>query len=170
MEAFLAGVNGRGPVTVSGEATTARGRSVCLVHAARGGSPPFRVLFYAQQHGDEVSGKDALLYLLRDVACNPGLLPPDVDLWALPMVNPAGRSTAWRAACAPTWPWTVVLVEVDGQEPTRLVFEQRIRAHDVPASEVRQDGRWQRGRSWAVTTGRRLALSRGRLPSQRIRR
>ncbi len=34
-----------------------------------------------------------------------------------------------------------LLVEVDGQEPARLVFEQRIDAHDVLAAQVRQDGR-----------------------------
>jgi len=96
MEAFLSNVNGRGPVTVSTEATTSRGRSVYLVHATRGGTPPLRVLFYAQQHGDEVSGKDALLYLLRDVARDPGLLPPDVDLWVLPMVNPDGAEAGTR--------------------------------------------------------------------------
>jgi len=71
MEAFLASVDGRGPVTTSVEATTAQGRKVHLVRAASGGEPSFRVLFYAQQHGDEVSGKDALLYLVRDVARDP---------------------------------------------------------------------------------------------------
>src|SRR5512145_839531 len=83
VEAFLSGGDGR-------EAVTSRGRSVYLVHATRGGTPPFRVLFYAQQHGDEVSGKDALLYLLRDLSRDPSRLPADVDLWILPMVNPDG--------------------------------------------------------------------------------
>jgi len=96
MEAFLSSVNGKGPLTVSAEATTSRGRSVYLVHATRGGAPPFRILLYAQQHGDEVSGKDALLFLLRDVARDPGLLPPDVDLWVLPMVNPDGAEAGTR--------------------------------------------------------------------------
>ena len=96
MEAFLSSVNGRGPVTVAAEATTSQGRSVYLVHATRGGNPPLRILFYAQQHGDEVSGKDALLYLLRDVAREPDLLPSDVDLWVLPMVNPDGAEAGMR--------------------------------------------------------------------------
>ena len=54
------------------------------------------VLFYAQQHGDEVSGKDALLYLIRDVARDPALLPRDVDLWVMPMVNPDGAEAGTR--------------------------------------------------------------------------
>ena len=97
MEAFLAGVSGRGPITTSVEATTAGGRSVHLVHATRGGTPSFRILFYAQQHGDEVSGKDALLYMVRDIARDPALLPPDVDLWILPMMNPDGAEAGTRA-------------------------------------------------------------------------
>ena len=75
MEAFLKSVDGKGPITVSVEGTTTKGRSVYLVHATRGGQPAFRILFYAQQHGDEVSGKDALLYLIRDIAAKPELLP-----------------------------------------------------------------------------------------------
>jgi hypothetical protein len=96
MEAFLSSVSGKGKLIVSAEATTSRGRSVHLVHATRGGTPAFRVLLYAQQHGDEVSGKDALLYLLRDVARDPSLLPEDVDLWVLPMVNPDGAEAGTR--------------------------------------------------------------------------
>lgn len=96
MQAFLSAASGKGPLTVSAEATTSRGRSVFLVHATRGGTPRDRVLFYAQQHGDEVSGKDALLYLLRDVARDPSLLPEDVDLWVVPMVNPDGAEAGTR--------------------------------------------------------------------------
>ncbi len=75
MVALLSSVNGRGPVTTSVEATTSGGRSVHLVHATRGGTPSFRILFYAQQHGDEVSGKDALLYMVRDIARDPRAPP-----------------------------------------------------------------------------------------------
>lgn len=94
--AFLKTVDGKGPVAVSIEGKTAQGRSVFLVHASHGGNPPFRILFYAQQHGDEVSGKDALLYLLRDIVRNPALLPPDVDLWVMPMMNPDGAEAGTR--------------------------------------------------------------------------
>ncbi|MCE5245951.1 succinylglutamate desuccinylase/aspartoacylase family protein [bacterium] len=96
MKSFLASIDGVGPVRVSEEAKTAEGRSVFLVHAARGKAPSFRVLFFAQQHGDEVSGKDALLYLLRDVARRPETLPADVDLWVMPMVNPDGAEAGKR--------------------------------------------------------------------------
>jgi len=93
MESFLRSVDGKGPVTVSVEGRTAQGRAVYLVHvstAAPGAEPSWKVLFYAQQHGDELSGKDALLYLVRDIARRPSLLPPGVDLWILPMMNPDG--------------------------------------------------------------------------------
>lgn len=94
--AFLESVDGKGPVTVSVEGKTAQGRSVFLVHASHGGNPPFRILFYAQQHGDEVSGKDALLYLIRDIVREPALLPKDVDLWVMPMMNPDGAEAGTR--------------------------------------------------------------------------
>jgi hypothetical protein len=96
LEAFLAGVDGKGPVSVSVEGRSAGGRNLYLVHASHGGSPAFRILFYAQQHGDEVSGKDALLYLVRDIARDPTLLPRDVDLWVMPMVNPDGAEAGTR--------------------------------------------------------------------------
>ena len=83
METFLRSVDGKGPVRVSVEGRTSQGRAVYLVHlttAAPGVTPAWKVLFYAQQHGDEISGKDALLFLIRDVARRPSLLPPDVDL------------------------------------------------------------------------------------------
>ncbi|MBK9965784.1 MAG: succinylglutamate desuccinylase/aspartoacylase family protein [Holophagales bacterium] len=96
MAAFLKTVDGRGPVVVSVEGTTAQARSLFLIHASRGGSPSFRILFYAQQHGDEVSGKDALLYLVRDIVRDPSRLPKDVDLWIIPMMNPDGAEAGKR--------------------------------------------------------------------------
>jgi hypothetical protein len=48
------------------------------------------VFLYAEQHGDEVAGKDALLYLVRGIAERPERLPEDVDLYVMPMVNPDG--------------------------------------------------------------------------------
>ena len=96
MAAFLKTVDGKGPVVVSVEGKTAQGRNVFLVHARGSAKPTFRVLFYAQQHGDEVSGKDALLYLVRDIARDPKVLPPDVDLWVMPMMNPDGGEAGTR--------------------------------------------------------------------------
>lgn len=96
IEAFLKTIDGKGPIVVSVEGKTAQGRSLFLVNARGSEAPTFRILFYAQQHGDEVSGKDALLYLLRDLARDPKLLPPEVDLWVMPMVNPDGAEAATR--------------------------------------------------------------------------
>ncbi len=100
MESFLKSVDGTGPVRVSVEATTARGRSLYLVHLRRGDHPTWKILFYAQQHGDEISGKDALLYLIRDIARDPRQLPEDVDLWILPMMNPDGAEAGTRVNSA----------------------------------------------------------------------
>ncbi|HQN09608.1 MAG TPA: hypothetical protein PK569_18745, partial [Thermoanaerobaculia bacterium] len=63
MAAFLKTIDGKGSIAVSVEGKTAAGRNLFLVNARGSASPTFRILFYAQQHGDEVSGKDALLYL-----------------------------------------------------------------------------------------------------------
>src|SRR5512136_198622 len=102
MEAFLKSVDGKGPISVSVEGTSVGGHPLYLVHATRGATATWRVLFYAQQHGDEVSGKDALLYLVREIARNPELLPHDVDLWIMPMVNPDGAEADTRRNSAGT--------------------------------------------------------------------
>jgi hypothetical protein len=103
METFLQSVDGKGPVRVSVEGKTARGRSVYLAHLSAvppGTEPAWKVLFYAQQHGDEISGKDALLFLIRDIARDPSLLPKDVDLWIFPMMNPDGAESGTRRNAA----------------------------------------------------------------------
>jgi hypothetical protein len=149
MEAFLSGVNGKGPVTVSVEATTSKGRSVYLVHASRGGTPSFRVFFYAQQHGDEVSGKDALLYLVRDIARDPALLPADVDLWVMPMVNPDGAEAGTRrnAAGADLNRDHLVLEQPETQALHRVV--RRVRPHlAVDGHEFTRDSEPRRKRGW----------------------
>ncbi len=96
MEAFLHSVDGKGNLRLSVEGTTTKGRSIFLVHAGRKTSSAWKILLYAQQHGDEISGKDALLFLLRDLAKKPDLLPKDVDLWVLPMMNPDGAEAGTR--------------------------------------------------------------------------
>jgi hypothetical protein len=58
------------------------------------------VLFYAQQHGDEVAGKDAILFLIRDIAARPALLPADVELWLMPTLNPDGAEAGTRRNAA----------------------------------------------------------------------
>ena len=151
MEAFLAGMNGKGPITVSAEATTSRGRSVHLVHATRGAAPAFRVLFYAQQHGDEVSGKDALLYLVRDITRDPALLPADVDLWVLPMMNPDGAEAGTRrnAAGADLNRDHMVLEQPETHALHRVV--RRVRPHlAVDCHEFTRDSEARRKRGWVA--------------------
>ncbi len=99
MEEFLRSVDGKNGITVSEEGKSLQGRPLYVVHAG-GRKSSWRILLYAQQHGDEVSGKDALLYLVRDIAENPDLLPDDVDLWVVPMVNPDGAVAGARKNAA----------------------------------------------------------------------
>lgn len=97
MVEFLKSAARPGLITVTEEGKSTRGRSLLLVRLNRGGPKAvFRVFFYAQQHGDEVSGKDALLCLVRAIAERPEVLPEDVDLYLMPMVNPDGAEAYQR--------------------------------------------------------------------------
>jgi len=94
---FLKTVARPGLITVTEEGRSAGGRPLWLVRLNRGGpKATFRVLFYAQQHGNEVSGKDAQIYLIRAIAEHPERLPEDVDLYLMPMVNPDGAAANKR--------------------------------------------------------------------------
>ena len=84
-------------ITVSEAGRSVQDRPLWLVRLDRsGGKAPWRLFFYAQQHGNEVAGKDALAALVQDVAARPELLPRDVALWLLPQVNPDGAEAAKR--------------------------------------------------------------------------
>ena len=97
MSAFLDAVAKPGFITITEEARSTEGRKVYLVRLNRGGAKArFKVFYYAQQHGDEVAGKDALLTLIRDIAARPTLLPEDVDLYVMPMLNPDGAEAHQR--------------------------------------------------------------------------
>ncbi len=149
MSRFLATVNERGPLTVTVEGTTVKGRSLYLVHAARGGNPAFRILFYAQQHGDEVSGKDALLYLIRDIAERPERLPADVDLWIMPMMNPDGAEAGTRrnGAGADLNRDHIVQDQPETQALYRVV--RRVRPHlAVDCHEFGRDSEERHARGW----------------------
>jgi hypothetical protein len=100
MESFLRSLDGTPGVTVSVAGASTAGRPLYAVHLTGVGDRPWRILLYAQQHGDEVAGKDALLYLVRDIARDPGLLPADLDLWVVPMVNPDGAEANTRENAA----------------------------------------------------------------------
>lgn len=97
LSAYLETVARPGFITVTEEGTSTEGRKLYLVRLCRGGRKArFRAFFYAQQHGDEVAGKDAQLTLIRDLAEHPERLPEDVDLYLMPMVNPDGAEAHRR--------------------------------------------------------------------------
>jgi hypothetical protein len=149
MEAFLKSVDGKGPISVSVEGKSAGGRPLYLVHACRSVMPAWRVFFYAQQHGDEISGKDALLYLVRDIARKPELLPRDVDLWMMPMVNPDGAEAGTRRNSAGTDLNRdhIVLEQPETQALHRVA--RRLRPHvAVDCHEFTRDSEERRKRGW----------------------
>ncbi len=149
MATFLASVDGKGPVRVSVEGTTVQGRSLFLVHARRGAAPAFRILFYAQQHGDEAAGKNALLYMIRDIAARPELLPEDVDLWIMPMVNPDGGEAGTRrnGAGADLNRDHIVLEQPETQALHRVA--RRVLPHlAVDCHEFARDSEERRARGW----------------------
>jgi hypothetical protein len=149
MAALLAEVNGKGPVSVTEEAKTSEGRSVFLVRATHGGSARFRILFYAQQHGDEPSGKDALLFMVRDIARRPELLPQGVELWIFPMMNPDGAEAGKRrnAAGADLNRDHIVLEQPETQALHRVA--RRVRPHvAVDCHEFGRDSDARRARGW----------------------
>lgn len=90
--ALLADVAKHSHITVTEEGRSVANNPIQLVRIKRAESPKWRVFFYGQQHGNETSGKDALAYLIREYARNPQLVPEDVDLYILPLVNPDGAA------------------------------------------------------------------------------
>ena len=73
----------------AGEST--EGRALWLLRIAKPDQDiRTRMFFYAQQHGNEPAGKEALLYLANAIKENPKILPRGVELWLMPMVNPDG--------------------------------------------------------------------------------
>ncbi len=101
MEAFLQGAARPGLVEVTVEGRSTQGRAIYLARLKRGAGPArWRVLFYAQQHGDELAGKDAQLFLLRDVLRRPERLPEDTEVWLMPSLNPDGGEAGTRRNAA----------------------------------------------------------------------
>jgi hypothetical protein len=101
MQAQLDALPKGGFITVTEEGRSVEGRRLMLVRLNRGGEQArFKVLYYAQQHGNEVSGKDALLALVARIARQPELLPEDIDLYVMPMVNPDGAEAGTRSNAA----------------------------------------------------------------------
>lgn len=72
-------------------------RPLLLLHLSRGeAAAGWKVLFFAQQHGDEPAGRVALAELVASIARDPACLPDDVDLWIVPSVNPDGGEASRR--------------------------------------------------------------------------
>ncbi len=90
MQSFLQRIDGTKGMTVTTEGQSAEGHPIYLVHIKAKKEPLWKVFFYAQQHGDEPAGKDAILYLLRDIEQGRLVLSDHIDLAVIPMVNPDG--------------------------------------------------------------------------------
>lgn len=150
MAEFLKAAARPGLITVTEEGKSTQGRSLFLVRLNRGGPKAvFRVFYYAQQHGNEVSGKDALLCLIRAVAEQPELLPEDVDLYLMPMVNPDGAEAYQRlnGAGADLNRDHLLLVQPETQALHRVA--RRILPHlAVDSHEFTRDGKAIRARGW----------------------
>ncbi|GLH72716.1 hypothetical protein GETHLI_12180 [Geothrix limicola] len=150
MSTFLESVAKPGFITVTEEGCSTQGRKLYLVHLKRGGvKARFKVFYYAQQHGDEVAGKDAQLTLIRDIAEHPNLLPEDVDLYLMPMVNPDGAEVHQRVngAGADLNRDHLLLAQPETQALHRVA--RRIRPHlAVDSHEFGRDGEDYTRRGW----------------------
>lgn len=87
-------------ISVSVEGKSVQGNPLYLLRFHHSPKPKWRLFFHAQQHGNETSGKDALTYLIKELAQDKSLLPEDVDLYIMPLVNPDGAATYSRRNAA----------------------------------------------------------------------
>ena len=150
MEDLLKELDASPFIEVSTIGWTGQGRPLYAVHADRSaGKAPWRVLLYAQQHGDEVSGKDAMLLLARELGRDPALLPAEVDLWLLPSLNPdGGVKNARRNAAGADLNRDHMQLE---QPETRALYSlvQRLRPHvSVDCHEFTRDSEEYAKKGW----------------------
>jgi hypothetical protein len=97
LKQFADNLNENNFINVTIEGKTIENRSLFLFHLYRGPQPSkWKVFFFAQQHGNEPAGKDALIYLINQIYQKPQILPEDVELWLMPMVNPDGAENNKR--------------------------------------------------------------------------
>jgi hypothetical protein len=96
MSVFLNKIKNK-QIEVIDAGTSFEGRQLFLVHIEPAGKGPFtRIFFFGQQHGNEPAGKDALIYLVKEIAEKSLIIPDNVDLWVMPMVNPDGAERDQR--------------------------------------------------------------------------
>ncbi len=76
-----------------------QGRPIPLVHVKpSGGGDKIKVLLFCQQHGNEPSGKEATLELLKRIASDDkNILYQHLDLYVIPSSNPDGNESGKRA-------------------------------------------------------------------------
>lgn len=150
METLLHSFEGSPSFQLTAAGQSRSGRTLYLARLRRSESPRWRLFFYAQQHGDEVSGKDALLFLVRDIVRDPERLPADFELWVMPMVNPDGAEAGTRvnAAGADLNRDHLALEQPETLALHRVV--QRVRPHlAVDCHEFARDAESWTARGWA---------------------
>jgi hypothetical protein len=102
LQGFLSSLGERGVVSVERIAVTREGRAVsaCLISSSRHfgeDAAKLRVMLFAQQHGDEPSGKEALTLLLAKLASGQaGDLLKALDIIIVPQMNPDGAERRQR--------------------------------------------------------------------------
>ncbi len=68
------------------------GRNIWLINITpvKLAKNPLKIFLFAQQHGNEPAGKDALIWLTKYLSDNINLMNGKIDLYLMPMVNPDG--------------------------------------------------------------------------------
>lgn len=86
-------------LTVEEIGTSVQGRSIPMVHVLpRQKGPATRVLLFCQQHGNEPSGKEAVLLFLNEIVQGArDTLISHLDLYIIPSANPDGNESGKRA-------------------------------------------------------------------------
>ena len=90
---------GSSRLSMSEVGKTVQGRSIPAVHISPSNNEEkIKVLIFCQQHGNEPSGKEAALMLLRRIAAGEDAsLLSNIDLTVMPCVNPDGNEAGKRA-------------------------------------------------------------------------
>lgn len=66
------------------------GRKHYFVRMEQSPSPSWKVFFLGVQHGDEISGAEAIMDLMEDFTANSDAYPKDIGIYAIPVQNPDG--------------------------------------------------------------------------------